>query len=87
MAPKKAAAAVAVPVGTPVAPHGVQGSFSDGLWDCWLDKCSCFTIMCCAPTAVGQLTQRILTPGRKGACLIVATLLWIGLFFDTFFQR
>jgi hypothetical protein len=52
------------------APQG----FSSGLFDCCSDGCSCWAAMCCAPTVVAQLTQRITR--KQGVCIVIALVLW-----------
>ena len=74
---------LAVPMGTPVGTSGYHGGFTSGLCDCCSDCCSCCAVIFCAPTAVAQLTQRVLSR-RKGTCLMVAVLLWIGLLMQFF---
>ena len=64
-----------------------HNGWSTGVGDCASDWKSCFAVMCCSPTVMGQLVERIWR--RKYACIVVAVTLWIGmigLLFSTFYS-
>lgn len=75
-----------VPMGVPVPTAVAQSAFvnppqrpagfSTGLCDCCQDCCSCWAVICCSPTVLGQLSFRVLW-NKKGACMVVAGILWI----------
>ena len=50
--------------------------WTTGIGDCFSDWKSCFAVMICEATVMGQLVEHIWR--RKYSCVIVSTVLWIG---------